>query len=201
MNQFDGSMDKYTLRKEFIGKRKALMQNEKARLDKLVFKNSVNLPQYKQSDAVLIYVSSEIEVDTTKIISDSLKLGKIVASPKCVNADGEMTFKIIHSENDFVRGMYGISEPKESCPDFNGDFKRSVCFVPALAFDSFGYRLGYGKGYYDRFLKNFGGISVGLCYSDFLVDVLPVNSYDINVDFVVTENAAAKISQRPHPKY
>ncbi len=191
-------MDKSGLRKEFIGKRKSLLSDEKAGLDGLVFKNAVSMPQYVRSDAVLIYVSSEIEVDTCRIISHSFKLGKTVAVPKCIDANGEMKFKIIRDENDLCKGMFGISEPKAECPDFNGGLERTVCFVPALAFDRSGNRLGYGKGYYDRFLKDFGGITVGLCYSDFLVDVLPVNSYDINVDFIVTENAAAEINQRPH---
>lgn len=197
-NRFVCKMDKTALRKSFIKKRKALTPKQKSTLDDSVFQNAVKLPCYKQSNAVLVYVSTDIEVDTKKIIAHSLWLGKTVAAPKCIDNNGNMVFKTICREDDLINGMYGISEPKDSCRDYESDFENAVCFVPALSFDCRGFRLGYGKGYYDRFLKNFSGISIGLCYDDFLVDVLPINSYDIGVEYIVTESKAADVSQRQY---
>ncbi len=68
------------------------------------------------------------------------------------------------------------------------DFRNSVCLVPGYSFDMLGYRLGYGKGYYDRFLKKFTIISIGLCYNNFLSNELPADDYDAAVNFIATED-------------
>ncbi|MBO5495696.1 MAG: 5-formyltetrahydrofolate cyclo-ligase, partial [Eubacterium sp.] len=67
------------------------------------------------------------------------------------------------------------------------DFEGSLCVVPAVCYDNKGFRLGYGRGYYDRFLKNYISKSVGLCYNELLVDDLPVEEYDIPVGSVITD--------------
>lgn len=188
--------DKQILRRRLILKRKALDRSIKQKTDDEIFKNASGLKQFLSAKAVLIYVSSDIEVSTAKLIDYSFALGKTVAVPKCLDGAGKMVFKKISSAADLIPGMFGIYEPGDACPDFNS-FDKSVCFVPALAFDRSGYRLGYGKGYYDRFLKNYPGTTIGLCYSDFTVDVLPINRYDINVNFVVTENGAAEKTAAP----
>jgi 5-formyltetrahydrofolate cyclo-ligase len=145
----------------------------------------LNSRQYRNADIILAYWSVDSEVDTHGIITQALSDGKQVALPKCTDKDGNMRFYYISSLSDLAEGMYGIKDPPENCPaeDFT---KVSLCLVPALAFDEEGYRLGYGKGYYDRFLGKFKGVAMGLCFSDCLCGNLPRDSYDKKADYIVT---------------
>ena len=97
-----------------------------------------------------------------------------------------MEFRIIKSFSDLHKGFYGISEPDDTCEKVCS-FDDAVCLVPGIAFDQNGYRLGYGKGYYDRFLKNNVSVSAGLCYNNLVVNELPINDFDMKVDFIITE--------------
>lgn len=147
----------------------------------------LNSDTYKNAKIILCYSALNGEVDTNAVINQSLADGKTLALPKCINKDGFMNYYIIDSLNSLVEGMFGISEPDNSCKLLD-DFSDSVCIVPALSFDKKGYRLGYGKGYYDRFLEKYNGISVGLCYNDLISENLPINEFDKSVNAVITEN-------------
>lgn len=78
-------------------------------------------------------------------------------------------------------------------PDVNkckevDDFSKSICIVPAIAYDKFGYRLGYGKGYYDRFLSAYHGICIGVQYDELVCEKLFIDKYDVPVDYIITQN-------------
>lgn len=142
---------------------------------------------YIYADVVFTYVSTENEVDTFGIIHAAWASSKRVAVPKCEKDSNEMRFYIIESESDLKPGYFGILEPDpEKCRE-ETNYSRGLCIVPGLSFDAEGYRLGYGKGYYDRFLKQFGGTSVGLCYSSGVKWKLPRSAYDVPVDIISTE--------------
>ena len=87
---------------------------------------------------------------------------------------------------------FGLFEPNNTCPILIPD-EKTLCIVPAIAFDENGNRLGYGKGFYDRFLSNFKGTSVGLTCSDLLVKQLPTDPHDTPVKIVITESEIIKI--------
>lgn len=87
-------------------------------------------------------------------------------------------------------------EPNTDKCEILSDFSDSVCLVPGLAFDREGYRIGFGKGYYDRFLLNFSGLTVGMCYNKCIEDNLPRGYYDCPVDILITEKY--KIDTRPN---
>lgn len=147
---------------------------------------------YKNADRLYIYWSVASEAHTHKIISQALDDGKFVALPKCEDTNGNMLFYYIASLADLSEGMYGIAEPTSTrrADDFTSD---SLCIVPALSFDRYGYRLGYGKGYYDRFLSSFKGVSMGLCYDECLSKKLPVDAYDKKVNYIVTNTKIYEI--------
>ena len=117
--------------------------------------------------------------------------------------DNTLSFKTINSTSELYSGSYNILEPPKSNPDFKdlvknriSDGKRpplAVCVIPCLSYDSEGYRMGYGKGYYDRFLPDFEGTKIGLCYSEFKSSRLPKGKYDIKLDVVITEKGVAVI--------
>lgn len=179
-------MTKSELRKNLILKRKSLSEKEKALLDLKVTDNFLNSDLYLDSKGFLIYVSTDIEVDTRKIIEKAFSDGKAVAVPKCSKTDNKMDFYFIKSFNDLKKGCFGIDEPSEECKRIN-DFNNHLCVVPGLAFDKNGYRLGFGKGFYDRFLSENNVTSVGLCYKSFLLNNLPVEGFDKSVDFIITD--------------
>lgn len=175
---------KNQLRKEFKKKR-AELSDKKSKSSEIcnIFLNS---DTYKNAKIILCYCALGSEVDTAEIINQTLKDGKVLALPKCIDNNGLLNYYIVNSEDSLIKGMFGISEPDDSCKLLD-DFSDSICIVPALSFDRKGYRLGYGKGYYDRFLEKYGGISVGLCYNDLISKDLPINEFDKNVNAVITE--------------
>ena len=94
-----------------------------------------------------------------------------------------------------IKGAYGIPEPSDKM-EVVTDFSECICIVPGLVFDLSGHRLGYGKGYYDRFLKDFTGYSVGLVYSEFILDKLPCEPTDRAVDLMITERGIILPNER-----
>ena len=110
--------------------------------------------------------------------------------------NGNMDFYYIESLSELSLGSYEIREPDPEKSEKVKDFSNCVCLVPALAYDKNGYRLGYGKGYYDRFIKKFIIISVGLCYNEFLSDGLPVEKHDEAVDCIATEHEIICLNRR-----
>jgi 5-formyltetrahydrofolate cyclo-ligase len=104
-----------------------------------------------------------------------------------------MDFYYINSMSDLVEGHFGVREPNTATCTKVTDFKDSVCIVPAISYDKLGYRLGYGKGYYDRFLKKFTIISVGMCYNELITDRLPIGEYDVPVDYIITQDGVFSV--------
>ena len=105
-----------------------------------------------------------------------------------------MEFYSISSFDDLESGAYGIYEPKKECLKITAD-ENTVCIVPGLAFDKSGFRIGFGKGYYDRFLSEFKGESVGLCYDECFSDILIKDKFDMCVSAVITETCIYKTRQ------
>ena len=169
-----------TLVKEF---RKNLTSEQKHNKDFSIFKKVVNLYEYKRANRVLLYYSKDIEVDTKEIIKHALDCKKQVFLPKCIGQD--MYFYKINSFEDLQQGSFGMLEPKSECENYSFSESSDFCVVPALAVDKQKYRLGYGKGYYDRFLKNFCGAKCVICYKENLVERLPVFETDISCDMVI----------------
>lgn len=185
---FDIRPVKDKLRKVSKQYRQSLSESEKQRLDRKIENKFLNMWQYRDSKLILIYVSTEIEIDTKYIIETALKDGKKVAVPKCIDGTRNMDFYIIDSFSCLENGAFGVLEPiPEKCEKLE-DFSSGVCVVPALMFDEFGYRLGFGKGYYDRFLAKFSGQTLGMCYNACVKESLPHGKYDRRVEKLVTQS-------------
>ncbi|MCC8073535.1 MAG: 5-formyltetrahydrofolate cyclo-ligase [Clostridiales bacterium] len=176
---------KSELRKQFKSERKAISNKEEA--DIIICKNLLSSTFYKNAKTVLFYAALDDEINLDCCILDALNSNKKVALPVCLDNDGNMEFYYINSLDDILVASFGVREPNSNCKKVT-DFSGSVCIVPGIAFDRHGYRLGYGKGYYDRFLKNYTLNSVGVCYNKLIKEKLPVGEYDIAVDYIVSEN-------------
>ncbi len=156
-------------------------------LDKKLAENFQKLKEYKNCNTLFVFVSTPIEVDTSAIISQALADGKKLAVPKCKDKNGQMDFYYITSLDCLKSGAYSIMEPDEEKCTRVTDLSEGLCIVPGLCFDFQGYRIGFGKGYYDRFLQKFKGTTVGLCYSRCTEKELPRGIFDRAVDILVTE--------------
>ena len=170
---------KKTLRKELISRRKAMDTSIRKAADKSILAQLK--PLIDAADSVLTYVSTEIEVDTQSVLEYCFETGKRVAVP--VSGDSELFFYEIKGFSDLALGRFSIMEPVCRDAVFTGD-EKSLCIVPALCADGDGLRLGYGKGYYDRFLSSFSGRSVIVCYSDFRMQV-PSEPHDVRADMTI----------------
>lgn len=178
---------KMSLRKHYKNLRISMKSKYKEKLDSQIYSRVISLTEYKNCRALLTYVSKAIEVDTLKIIKRAFIDNKIVAVPKCIPNQKGMEFYIIKSFNDLRSGTFGILEPNESKCIILNDYNDSLCIVPGLSFDHMGHRLGYGQGYYDRFLNDFCGITAGLCYSHCIREKLPCGNFDKPVNLLVTD--------------
>lgn len=179
---------KKTLRDNFKKLRKTIPREERDAYDERIAQKILNLWAFRETEILLIYVSGEAEVDTHRVIKESLRRGKRVGVPKCLDTSGNMDFYFIESLDDLEKGLFGLLEPIiEKCEKVE-DYSRGLCILPALTFDLAGYRLGFGKGYYDRFLSVFQGKSIGICYECCLSEeTLPHGRYDKKADLIVTE--------------
>ncbi len=166
----------------------------KQALDRKIKNRLLNLWALRGVDTVLCYVSTPIEVDTRGLINALLKMGKRVAVPRCEGGQSEMNFYFIESLDDLSPGSFGVDEPDPQKSIMVGKTENTACIVPAFMFDKSGYRLGYGKGYYDRYLSEYKGVTIGVCYNANFVDELFHGKYDRTVDLVVTEKEILTVS-------
>lgn len=185
---------KTALRERCRAARLALSEEEKAALDRDITRNFFRLNQYRSCQTVLCYVSTPIEVSTKAIIERSLKQGKQVAVPRCVPDTREMEFYCIRSLDELSPGSFGVLEPEADPKRLLRDTKDSLCVVPGFCFDLDGYRLGYGKGYYDRFLNQYEGDRIGICYSANVRHRLRHGRFDCAVDVLVTERYIRRVN-------
>lgn len=147
---------------------------------------------YKNSKTVLCYCAIGSEVNCNKIILTALEDGKKVAVPKCMDNCGNMKFYYIKSVAELSKGMFAIPEP-DSVSEFDHLEGDTVCVVPGICFDKSGHRIGYGKGYYDRFLSlNKNIVSVGVCFEECLTENISAEEKDEKIQFLITEKRIYK---------
>lgn len=177
---------KQDLRERSKERRKNMDAGEKQTLDRAVAENVRRLKEYRPAKTLLVYMSTPIEVDTVEIIKNAWADGKRVAVPRCIPDTRNMEFHYIENLECLSVGSFSVMEPAPSLPIVT-DFSGCLMIVPGMHFDMKGYRLGYGKGYYDRYMVRFTGVSAGICYSNELKPFLYHGRYDRHVDVVVTD--------------
>jgi len=155
------------------------------RADEEICKKVIHLPEYQHAKTIFSFVGSEGEVNTKPLLIDILARGKKLAVPKCVGK-GFMEAYEIRSLEELRPGRYGILEPHSSCSILEPK-EIDLCIVPCLACSTDGRRLGYGGGYYDRFLKRANFMKVALCRGRLLREDIPVGRYDVSMDKVISE--------------
>lgn len=175
---------KKAYRKKFSEIRASI--TDKAAKDADITERLLDLDVVREADCLMVYASFGSEVETYGIIDELLGTDTKIAYPRC-NDDGTMSFHVIESYADLHEGMYRISEPDASLP-LAEITDKTVCLVPGLAFTEKGGRLGYGGGYYDRFLMENPDIyTIALSYEALITDEIPLMQHDLMVNSIVTE--------------
>lgn len=180
--------NKSYIRRLIKSKKNELDLNLKEHMDKSIYNKVINSKEYKNSKTIFVYVSTNSEVNTHQMIERFLEDGKIVCIPKVISKDFGMKAVIIKSFADLELGHYNILEPNNNCKDI---LKNNIdlVFVPGLAFDKMGGRIGYGGGFYDKYLKDLSTKvkKIGLCYEFQILKDIPMESFDIRINKIVTE--------------
>jgi len=181
------------LRRKFKEKRDSLSKNDvilkSVKIKDLLF----IMDLFRKSKVVLFYVSYGNEVFTHDMIKECLLLDKVVVVPKSNVLDNTLILSRLKDWNDLELGAYNILEPKSiNKIDIS---LIDLVIVPGVVFDKSGYRIGHGKGYYDRFLSSAKDIiSIGLAYQFQVVDSICVDEFDQRLDYIITENDVLKFN-------
>lgn len=149
--------------------------------------------EFANARSVLVYYPIKNEISPLPLVEAAQRMGKSVAFPVCDTKNHTLSFKKVNSIYELSRTSSGLFEPKADLYDVEID-ETTVCVVPALAFSREGHRVGYGMGYYDRFLEAFVGKSIGLSYSALLCDTLPHEEHDAPLDMIITESEVLYIA-------
>lgn len=169
--------------------RKAELRRKAAGLPKAhvphLLERFLALPQVRDAATVMVFCGVGREPDTDDLIRALLDRGKRVALPVCL-LQRQMEARVITCQSQLAPNRYGIPEPDGMCPVV-APADIDVVLVPSLMCDRAGYRLGYGGGYYDRWLKDFHGFTVAVCPPERLVDALPRDEYDVPVQLLLCE--------------
>jgi len=182
---------KSEVRTEILIWRKNLTGIETSDKSREITRKLLSLDQYREAEAILAYMDFKNEVKTSDIISDSLSSGKRVFLPTVDPETMTMDFYEIDRESLLKSGYFGIKEPEKkgkrfSFEDFNGH--KVFMTVPGVAFDEALYRIGYGKGFYDKYLSADNSIfKCGICFEDQVVDAIEHDETDVRMDIIITE--------------
>jgi len=192
---FDIREYKTNLRQKYKDLRQQMPAREKEQKDRQIAELVLGLRRVKQAKTLLCFVSTPMEVDTHFIIRQALRDGKTVAVPYCVENTRKMRFYAIQSLEELVPRTFGVLEPVPEKSRRVLDFYGSVCILPGLSFDQSGFRLGYGGGYYDRFLSHVykGGTTVGVCYARCTRRQLTHGRFDVPCQYLVTEKGVQNL--------
>lgn len=177
------------IRAEYSARRASMDPAEKKRRDDAICRAATALASFRYAEYVLLYASTENEIQVQAIAEEALARGKKIAFPRCDKESHTMQYHLVSSLDELAQDSYGILEPPQENPiyDPENDLGSAVCFVPGLVYDKAGYRLGYGKGFYDRYLSHFSGCTLGVVYSDYILPTVPRGRFDVSVDILLTE--------------
>lgn len=182
---------KNALREEYRAKRQAIPQQERKERDARIAQHFLSSMSYRNASVILLYAATEEEIATDRIAEAALADGKRIAYPRCIPEERRMVFHLIEDRALLVPGAYHLEEPEASLPVYDYEAcavaDHAVAITPGVIFDRAGYRVGYGKGYYDRFLRGFGGVRVGFVYSEHVLKCVPRGRFDLSVDMLITE--------------
>jgi 5-formyltetrahydrofolate cyclo-ligase len=186
--------NKKDFRKFVLETRDLIDVKKRLEWDEIIFDKLINSTFYKECKTIFTFVSFKSEVNTHRFIEHAIRGSKIIGVPKIKNKQTGIEVFKINSLKDLEVGYFNTLEPRSECPKVNNE---DIDFIvmPGLAFDREGGRIGYGGGFYDRFLMNLNKKvdKIAIAYQFQIFDDVPTNEMDVNVDGIITEKEFIKI--------
>ena len=177
---------KRVLREETALKVAALPKSYTASADKRICEAVIGTSEYQRAQTVFCFVGRDNEINTYPILIDALRSGKCICAPKCV-ADGLMEARQVTGLDDLALAKFGLMEPVDSCKVIMPS-EIDFAVIPCLTCDIFGHRLGFGGGYYDRYLSNSTFFTCMICRRELIREKIPWESHDIIPDMLISED-------------
>lgn len=181
---------KQSIKQQIFEKRNSLSKEEIKEKSNKIKNNLFSLKEFEKAKNIMFYVSTNTEADTQEIIEELLKKKeKTIIVPYVIKDDLKLHVSELKDFNELVPKTFEILEPKEPyAREFNPD-KLDLVIVPGIVFDKKGHRIGYGYGYYDRFLKTIRKetVKIGLAFDFQLIEDIPEEKHDVPMDIVVTD--------------
>ena len=183
------NVQKTALRKHLLEKRDAISAELRDISSGQVHENLKKNLSFINAQNIACYFPIGSEVNTHDIMLGILKQGKNLLLPRII--DDDIEFYIVSDLEKLEKGSFEIMEPKDNCKKAE---KIDCVLIPTVGVSKLGTRLGYGKGYYDRFLASTDAVKISLTYSKQIIKSIPSDSHDIKMDWIVTEDENVKIS-------
>ncbi|MFA1820419.1 5-formyltetrahydrofolate cyclo-ligase [Virgibacillus oceani] len=181
-------INKKALRTSAITELKQFSDAEKKVTEEQFLKHLTASNIWNEAKTIGITVSQGFEWDTKPIIEAGWKDNKTVAVPKCAPKEKQLTFYKLEGYNQLEIVYYNLLEPEPEETLMVNKQEIDILIVPGLLFDRHGYRIGFGGGFYDRFLTDFSNTTISILHSNQLTEEVPRESFDIPVKYLMTEN-------------
>ncbi|MGK0468031.1 5-formyltetrahydrofolate cyclo-ligase [Clostridium sp.] len=181
---------KDSLRKNMLHQRRTMRTQDVNTFSRKIISTIMELPQFMNFKNIMLYISFNNEVDTHSLATWCLANGKTVIAPYCVQKQRKIVpFEIKNFSNDLTKSTFGVMEPKHNILKEATLHNIDLIIVPGVIFDIHCNRIGFGAGYYDRFLcrKSKSTVTIGIAYDYQIIDTVPTDKYDVPLDFVITE--------------
>lgn len=185
-------MQKEQLRTHYITQRDALAHSERIAIDNEILQQLLQFPAYLAATNISCFLGFGTEINTVPFIASAMQTGRKIYLPR-VQKNRAMTMHVFTKWENLEKSTYGIFEPTAHTPIIPPS-ELDIIIIPCLACTQNGYRLGYGGGYYDKYLSTVGNVpKVIICRDAFVVDTLPIDLHDIAADYIITEKRIIKV--------
>ena len=181
-------MDKQVIRKQMIAKLNELSLEEHARLSRKIKRNIIQSDEFNKAEIIGITISRYPEIDTRLLIEAAWSMGKEVAVPRCKPDTREMDFRLLTSFDDLESVYMDLLEPIIAKTTSVLKEQIDLQIVPGVVFSNEGYRIGFGGGYYDRYMVGYKGETISLCFESQTGYDMPVEQHDVPVGKIITES-------------
>lgn len=190
-------MDKEAIRRQMLMIRKAMTEAEAEGKSRIILDDLITLPEYRRCTHLMTYVSFQQEVSTLELLAWRLAEGKTTSVPYCMTQARELYAMEIDSLEDLAENTFGLLEPRPGHGRIQAPSSIDLILLPGLAFDGNGNRIGFGAGYYDRFLARVPShaVKIALAYSFQVLPEVPRYPWDIPADLIVTEQGILRCSK------
>lgn len=192
-------MNKKILRQQILAQQGAYQNNA---ADRRIIEHFIFSDFFKHNENMMLYASYDNEIPTQVILNRALESGKTVALPACIPENHQIAVTHLQRMDDLVPGHYNIPEIPAENRSLIDTSALDLVLVPGIAFTKDGARLGYGGGYYDRFLPTLSEscITVSIIRKDFIYDRLPTDAHDQAVDYLISEEGIIACNTNRKPK-